>query len=101
MILQRCVLRSAVLRWPWIRELRQQLHGAGGRSQPLSLGQLLVCAEHLEADAGEGDGPQRVPSGHVQEEVSHIISAHSAVDRLLDVTGDHLTPKLHHLSTKC
>lgn len=28
-------------------------------------------AEHPEADAGEGDGPQRVSTGHVQEEVSH------------------------------
>lgn len=68
------VFRSAVLRRPRIRELRQQLHGAGGRSQPVPLCQLLVCAEHPEADAGEGDGPQRVPAWHVQEEVSYTVS---------------------------
>lgn len=68
------LLRSAVLRRPRVRELRQQLHGAGGRSQPVPLGQLPVCAEHPEADAGQGDGPQRLPAGHVQEEVSPTVA---------------------------
>lgn len=72
-ILPRCVLRSAVLRRPRIRELRQQLHGTSGRSKPVPLCQLLVCAEHSEADAGEGDRSQRLPAGHVQEEVSRIM----------------------------
>jgi len=61
--------RSAVLRGSRIRELRQQFHGAGRRTEPVSLGQLSVCAEHPQADAGEGDRPQCVPAGHVQEEV--------------------------------
>lgn len=89
----RCVLRSAVLRRPRVRELRQQLHGAGGRSQPIPLCQLPVCAEHPEADAGEGDGPQCVPAGHVQEEVSGVVSSESAADRLLDGAGHLLTHK--------
>lgn len=61
--------RSPVLRWSWIWELRKQFHGACGCTQPVSIGQLSMCSEHPQTDAGEGNRPQRFSLGHVQEEV--------------------------------
>lgn len=76
------LFRAAVLCRSRLRELREQFHGAGGRAEPVQVGQLFVRAEHPQTDAGEGNGPECFSAGHVQKEVSpphlfNIIYSHT------------------------
>ena len=53
-----------------------------------------MCAEHPQTDAGEGDGPQCFPAGHVQEEVRQWLSPLDLLHLTGIVSDTHIAGEL-------